>query len=691
MMKRGLLVAWFWFFGISVFAQEDPVLMRVNGKDILRSEFEYSYRHRTGNADAKLSPKEYAELFAQSKLKVEAAKVAGLDTTTMFRKLQEAWRSQLLKSYLTDKQVLDSCIRVLYQDRGLKGLGSRVRIMQIFKYLPQTITAKHLEEEKNRIDSIWQSLRTQSDLDFARLVEMYSEDKRSMWLERLQTTSEFENVAFSLSTGEISHPFFTPEGLHIIKVIDRKENPSYGEVYEKLAERLIRKEGVDKATETIVERLKRDWQYAPNPSGMNELLTIGRTEQTLFTIDGQVYSGEMFKQFASSHPQAVKRQLNGFIAKSLLDYEGKNIERKHPEVRYALQKVTDKYLIAEVTRQKVDLPAINDRAGLATYFKFHTSDYRWDSPRYKGAILHCVDKKTSKQAKKLLKKTPEKEWAEVLRQTFNTSGEEKIKVEQGIFADGDNKYIDKLVFKKGDFEPLMSYPFTVVVGKKQKGPDDYREVIEQVRKDGALMVPVIVLGGIYGGIMTPTEAAAIAAFYGLIVGLFLYKEMDFKCLINSCIESCETSAVIIVLMAMATLFGNIMTIEDVPGTVARAILSFSENKIVILMLINVLLLIVGTFMEALAAIVILVPILLPIVTGVGVSPLHFGVIIVVNLAIGFITPPVGVNLFVASGVAKAKLENIASQALPMIALMLIVLLICTYIPEVPLILVGGPH
>ena len=165
MMKRGLLVAWFWFFGISVFAQEDPVLMRVNGKDILRSEFEYSYRHRTGNADAKLSPKEYAELFAQSKLKVEAAKVAGLDTTTMFRKLQEAWRSQLLKSYLTDKQVLDSCIRVLYQDRGLKGLGSRVRIMQIFKYLPQTITAKHLEEEKNRIDSIWQSLRTQSDLD----------------------------------------------------------------------------------------------------------------------------------------------------------------------------------------------------------------------------------------------------------------------------------------------------------------------------------------------------------------------------------------------------------------------------------------------------------------------------------------------------------------------------------------------
>ena len=203
----------------------------------------------------------------------------------------------------------------------------------------------------------------------------------------------------------------------------------------------------------------------------------------------------------------------------------------------------------------------------------------------------------------------------------------------------------------------------------------------------ALMVPVIVLGGIYGGVMTPTEAAAIAALYGLIVGVFVYREMDFKGVVTACVESCETSSIIIVLMAMATLFGNIMTIEDVPGTIARGILSLTTSKIVVLLLINVLLLIVGTFMEALAAIVILTPILLPVVTGVGVSPLHFGVIIVVNLAIGFITPPVGVNLFVASGVAKAKLERIAGMALPMIGLMLLVLLLCTYFPQVPLMLV----
>ena len=191
----------------------------------------------------------------------------------------------------------------------------------------------------------------------------------------------------------------------------------------------------------------------------------------------------MFKRFASSHPQAVKRQLNGFIAKSLLDYESQHMERKHPELRYTLQEYAEKCLAEEIVHQKVDLLAVNDRAGLATYFKFHSSDYRWEHPRYKGVVLHCADKKTAKRAKKLLKKVPENEWKDILRKTFNTSGAETIKIEQGIFADGDNKYIDKLVFKKGRIDPVVSYPFTITVGKKQKGPEDYREVIDQVRKD----------------------------------------------------------------------------------------------------------------------------------------------------------------------------------------------------------------
>lgn len=204
----------------------------------------------------------------------------------------------------------------------------------------------------------------------------------------------------------------------------------------------------------------------------------------------------------------------------------------------------------------------------------------------------------------------------------------------------------------------------------------------------ALMVPVIILGGIYGGIMTPTEAAALAAFYGLVVGLFVYRELNLKNIVPCFMDATSTSAIVIILMSMATIFGNIMTIEQVPATIAAAMLSLTKNKIMILLLINVLLLIVGTFMEALAAIVILTPILLPIVTKVGVDPVHFGVLMVVNLAVGFVTPPVGVNLFVAAGVAEAKIEHLSKVALPLVGIMIAILLLITYFPALPMLLVG---
>lgn len=482
-MKRSLLLGCVCLFVGAVFAQEDPVLMRVNGREILRSEFEYAYLRYAERSNTKLSSKEYVTLFAQSELKVEEARAAGLDTTSAFRKQHEKCRIELVESYLIDRQVMDSCAHALYQKMGLKARSGRVQVMQIFKRLPQTITSRHLEAEKVRMDSIYREIQNQPDLDFTCLVEIYSDDKQSRWIECLQTTSEFEDVAFSLAKGVVSPPFFTPEGVHMLKVIDREEVSVYENVRAGLTERLQRREILDKGSGIVLERLKTSWQYTPNQAAIEELLIKDQTEQTLFTIDGQAYTGTMFNLFASSHPQAVKRQLEGFIAKSLLDYESKNIDKKHPEIRYALRESDEKYLIEEITRQKVDLPATNDRAGLATYFKFHSSDYRWESPRYKGVVLHCIDKKTAKHAKKMLKKVPEKEWMDKLRQTFNAFGAEKIQVEQGIFADGDNKYIDKLVFKRGDFDPLVSYPFTIAVGEKMKGPDDYREVIDRVQKD----------------------------------------------------------------------------------------------------------------------------------------------------------------------------------------------------------------
>ena len=482
-MRRSLLLGWGCVCGMMLFAQEDPVLMRINGTEVSRSEFEYFYHRHTSNSGMKTTPDSYVELFVNQKLKAAAARAAGLDTVSAFRKQQNVFRSSFLKSYLTDERLTDSCARAYYNKVKTNGHSGQVQIMQIFKSLPQTITSRCLEAERTRMDSIYQVINSQSGIDFSHLVEQLSDDKRCVWLESLQSTSELEDIAFSLSKGEVSKPFLTPAGIHIVKVVDQKAHPSYEESADKLSEKVKRVWGLDKGTEGIVEKLKKQYQYTANSAGIEELLNNGETEKTLFVIDGKAFTGEMFKRFSSSHPQSTKRQLANYVAKSILDYESRNLETKHPEIQYAIRENEENALVSQLTFQKIESPIDNDRAALITFFKFHQSDYRWNSPRYKGAVLHCADKKTAKQVKKLLKKVPEREWTETVRKTFNSSGAEKVKVEQGIFADGDNKYIDKLVFKHGGFEPITSYPFTIVVGKKMKGPDDYRMVIDQLKKD----------------------------------------------------------------------------------------------------------------------------------------------------------------------------------------------------------------
>lgn len=202
----------------------------------------------------------------------------------------------------------------------------------------------------------------------------------------------------------------------------------------------------------------------------------------------------------------------------------------------------------------------------------------------------------------------------------------------------------------------------------------------------ALLVPVIILGGIYGGFMTPTEAGAVGAFYGLIVGLFVYKGITLRTLPKALIDAAMISGVIMVLMATATMFGYLMTVEQIPRIIANTILGISEHPLVVLLFINLFLLFIGTFLEALAAIVILVPIFLPIVNALGIDLIHFGVIMVVNLAIGFITPPVGVNLFVASGLSNVEFGSLIKAIVPLLLVMLLGLLLIMYIPQISLFL-----
>ncbi len=201
-----------------------------------------------------------------------------------------------------------------------------------------------------------------------------------------------------------------------------------------------------------------------------------------------------------------------------------------------------------------------------------------------------------------------------------------------------------------------------------------------------LMVPVIILGGIYGGIMTPTESAAIAAIYGLFVGIFIYKGINRSNFFELMVKCCVVSAIVIMLQAMAGIFGFVVAIESIPQQVAKLMLGLSENKWVILIIINIFLLFIGTFMEPAPATIILTPILVPIVVSLGIDPIHFGVIMTLNLAIAFVTPPVGPNLFVASSVSNCPLVTMSKEVLPMLLVLFLVLVAVVVFPGLSLYL-----
>lgn len=204
----------------------------------------------------------------------------------------------------------------------------------------------------------------------------------------------------------------------------------------------------------------------------------------------------------------------------------------------------------------------------------------------------------------------------------------------------------------------------------------------------ALLMPVIILGGIYSGIFTPTEAGAVAAIYGLLVGLFVYKDLKIKNLPKIIVDSAIASAVIMIIMATVITFSYVLTREQIPQQIADAFLSITQNKYVILFLFNIILFIAGCFMQSSAAIALLTPILLPVMTSVGINPYLVGIIFIVNLGVGMITPPVGSCLYVACNVVGIKFEKLVKAVVPYIIVLLIAVFVTTYFEPLSLFLAG---
>ena len=202
----------------------------------------------------------------------------------------------------------------------------------------------------------------------------------------------------------------------------------------------------------------------------------------------------------------------------------------------------------------------------------------------------------------------------------------------------------------------------------------------------AILMPVIILGGIYSGFFTPTEAAVVAVFYGLVVGVFVYREIKIQDLGKIFYDSVITMATVCLIMSASTIFGWILAREQVPQALAQTFLSISSSKYVFLILINIMLLIVGCFCEAGAAMVILAPLLAPIAQTLGIDLIHFGIIMMTNLAIGMMTPPVGVNLYVVCDSAKVKIEGMMKYLMIYFGVLVVDLMIVTFVPPLSLLI-----
>lgn len=236
---------------------------------------------------------------------------------------------------------------------------------------------------------------------------------------------------------------------------------------------------------------------------------------------------------------------------------------------------------------------------------------------------------------------------------------------------------------------LMAVSLMVMVAwyaRKRNYPRDKRFDVRLIGKTFvhaflSLMTPVIIVGGILTGVFTPTEAAIAAVAYALVLGLFVYRTLNWRRLLHVSMETIETTVIILLIVAAASIFAWILTSNRFSEQFAELLLTITENPILILLLLNLVMLVVGLFMETVAAITILVPVLLPIAMKIGVDPVHFGVIMVLNLMIGLLTPPVGMVLFVLSRVSGVPFERCSAATMPFLVPLVVVLIMITFIPQ----------
>ena len=420
----------------AVQAQDDPTVMLINGQPVSRSEFEYSYnKNNTDGVIDKKGVNEYVDMFVNYKLKVAAAIDAKLDTTSAFQSEFRSYRDQQVRPSLITNEDVEREARKIYEDarERVDANGGLIKPAHILIAMNQKATQGENDVAKLRADSVYKALK--AGANFAEMAKKLSDDKGSGakggelgWVQRGVTISEFENAAYALKAGEMSQPVLSPFGYHIIKMLDRQNFFPYDSVRKDILSFIDNR--------NIREKI------------INEKLDV-----------------------------LVAEKGNGATRESIIEEKVQELEKVDPELKYLIREYYDGLLCYEITNREVWGKASTDRAGLANYFQKNKKKYKWESPRYKGIAYHVKDAKDVKAVKDCVKNHPFESWAERLRTTFNNDSVIRIRVEKGIFKEGDSKLVDREIFKKDvTVTPVEGYPIDAVFGKKIKAPETFEDV-----------------------------------------------------------------------------------------------------------------------------------------------------------------------------------------------------------------------
>ena len=415
--------------------------MVVNGQPVPRSEFEYSFNKN--NAEGVIDKKnveEYLDLFINYKLKVEAAKEAKLDTMTSFKEEFASYRDQQIRPVFINDADVEAEAQKIYKETQTRidSMGGMIKPAHILLLVGQKATVEQQNAAKVRIDSIYNALK--KGADFGELARRLSQDKGSAaqggelpWLTKGQTLKEFDEVAYSLAKGEMSAPILSPAGYHIILMKDKGNFFPYDSVHADIL-RFIDQRGL---RESIID---------------NKLKEIA-AEQHVTTAQ-------------------------------LLDAKAAEMSAEDLDLKYLIQEYHDGLLLYEISNSTVWDKAAKDEVGLANYFNKNKKKYKWEQPRFKGIAYHVKDVADLKAVKAAVKNLPFDQWAEKLRTTFNNDSVLRIRVEKGIFKQGDNALVDREIFKKDTtVKQLKDYPYDAVFGKKLKAPQSYQDVRNLVLTD----------------------------------------------------------------------------------------------------------------------------------------------------------------------------------------------------------------